>query len=619
MRISPFAFCLVGFLTLSVWLNAQTYSDSAFSANGEVKYKNFTHFDYVNPNAPKGGHIKQYALGSFDSFYDFLLKGTSAKGLSLLYDTLMVRSFDEPSSQYGLIAKQVQRARDNSFVIFHLDENARFNDGAEVTAFDVEFSFQTIARGENPSMVRYYADVKEAIVVDKYTIRFNFKNPENRELALILGDLPVLPKHYYKDANLSENPLKLPLGSGPYTLDSFDAGRSLTYKRAKNYWAHNHKTRIGSFNFDKITFDYYKDDAVALEAFKSGRYDYREESSAKNWALDYQGVALKNGDIQKLELLHSLPSGMQGFVFNLRKQLFQDRRVREALGLAFDFEWSNKNLFFSQYHRTKSFFDNSEFASVGIPLGAELEILESYRSKLPPEIFTQSFSLPKSKGDGNNRENLKKAQTLLKEAGFVFKNGKLYPPKAEDSTAESYEKGQPFTFELLLVSPAMERVAIPFQKNLQTLGITMKIRVVDMSQYINQLRQFDYDMIVSVFPQSLSPGNEQAFFWGSSAADSAGSYNYIGIKNEVVDSLIDRIIQAKSYQELLVSTRALDRVLLWEYYVIPHYHAKSFRVAFWDFLEHPAIAPIYNIGFETWWANPEKLNKLQAKYPNFRR
>ncbi|WP_290456880.1 extracellular solute-binding protein, partial [Helicobacter rodentium] len=379
-------------------------------------------------------------------------------------------------------------------------------------------------------------------------------------------------------------------------IESFEAGRSITYKRVENYWAKNHPTRVGYFNFNKITIDYYKDDAVALEAFKSGRYDYREESSAKNWAVGYQGIALKNQDIQKLELFHSLPSGMQGFVFNLRKDLFKDRRVREAIGLAFDFEWSNKNLFFNQYSRTKSFFDNSEFASVGIPLGSELELLEPYRTKLPQELFTQNFSLPKSKGDGNNRENLKKAQTLLKEAGFTIKNGKLYTPKkqisGQDSTQDIQEK--PFVFELLLTSPAMERVAIPFQKNLQTLGITMKIRIVDISQYINQLRQFDYDMIVSVFPQSLSPGNEQAFFWGSNAADAQGSYNYIGIKDEVVDALIHKIIQAKDYQELLVSTRALDRVLLWGYYVIPHFHTKVFRVAFWDFLEHPSITPIYN-------------------------
>ena len=318
-------------------LFSQTFSTSAFSANGEVKYKDFTHFDYVNPNAPKGGHIRQYAIGSYDSFYDFLLKGVSVKGLNLIYDTLMVRSFDEPSSQYGLVAKSVQRALDNSFVIFHLDKNARFNDGVEVTAFDVEFSFNIIARGENPAMTRYYADILEAVVVDKYTIRFNFKNPKNKELALILGDLPVLPKHYLENLDLNKNPLTLPLGSGAYKVESFKPGRSITYKRVESYWAREHRTRKGYFNFDKITIDYYKDDSVALQAFKAGKYDYREEYSAKNWALGYDGVALKNNDIKKQEFLHSLPSGMQGFVFNTRKNFFKDKKVREALNYAFDF------------------------------------------------------------------------------------------------------------------------------------------------------------------------------------------------------------------------------------------------------------------------------------------
>ncbi|TLD83183.1 ABC transporter substrate-binding protein [Helicobacter sp. MIT 11-5569] len=594
-------------LFFGVFVNAQTYSDSALSAQGEVKYKNFKYFDYVNPSAPKGGHIKQYALGNYDSFYDFLLKGVSVKGLELIYDTLMVRSFDEPSSQYGLIAKQVQRAKDNTFVIFHLDENARFNDGKEITAFDVEFSFKTIARGENPSMVRYYADVKDVIVVDKYTVRFNFKDNKNRELALILGDLPILPKHYYQDVDFNKNPLRIPLGSGPYAIESFDAGRSVTYKRVEKYWAKNHPTRIGYFNFDKITIDYYKDDTVALEAFKAGRYDFREEVSAKNWALGYNGAALNNKDIQKQEFLHFLPSGMQGFVFNVRKSFFDDRRVREAIGLAFDFEWSNKNLFYDQYTRTKSFFDNSEYASVGIPLGAELELLEPFRNQLPNALFTQSFSLPQSKGNGDNRENLKRAQALLKEAGYSIQNGKLQ------------KDGIPFVFELLLVSPAMERVAIPFQKNLQILGITMQLRTVDIAQYVNRLRTFDYDMIVSVFPQSLSPGNEQAFFWGSEAAQTEGSYNYIGVKNNVVDALIAKIIQAKSHEELLIATRALDRVLLWEYYMIPHFHTKTFCVAFWNFLEHPKITPLYAVGFETWWMDSKKLENIQKKYPNFRR
>lgn len=601
---SGLIFCLL----IPHFVMAETYSSNAFALNGEVKYrKDFKFFDYVNPKAPKGGHIKEYALGTYDSFYDFLLKGTPASGLNLLYDTLMVRSFDEPSTQYGLIAKQIQRSSDNTFVIFHLDPKARFNDGKEVSAFDVEFSFNQIARGENPAMARYYEGVKEVIVVDKHTIRFNFKDSSNRELALILGDLIVLPKHYYQE-KISENPLKIPLGSGPYEIEHFEAGRSLTYKRVENYWAKNHPTRVGYFNFDRITYDYYKDDSVALEAFKAGRYDYRREMSAKNWALGYQSNALKKGDIIQQEILHSLPSGMQGFVFNLRKKMFQDIRVREALGLAFDFEWSNKNLFFNQYVRTQSYFDNSDFASIGIPLDEELKLLEPFRDSLPQALFTQSFTMPKTKGDGNNRENLREAQRLLKEAGYTMKKGKL-----------TSKEGESFVFELLLTNQAMQRVAIPFQKNLEILGITMKIRVVDLSQYINQLRQFDYDMIVSVFPQSLSPGNEQAFFWGSKAAKEEGSYNYIGIENPVVDALISEVINAKSYRELVIATRALDRVLLWEHYVIPHFHTKTFRLAYWKLLEHPAITPIYEIGFETWWVNPQKLEELQKQYPSFRR
>ncbi|CAM2800516.1 extracellular solute-binding protein [Helicobacter burdigaliensis] len=584
-----------------------TYSASAFAINGEVKYKDLKAFDYVNVNAKKGGHIKKAAIGTYDSFYNFLLKGTPAEGLELLYDTLMVRSLDEPSSQYGLIAKQIQRASDNSFVIFHLDPKARFNDGKEVSAFDVEFSFNLIARGDNPITSRYYKDIKEVIVVDKYTIRFNFSNSQNRELALILGDLPILPKHYYENKDLNKNSLLMPLGSGPYTLESYEAGRTLTYKRVENYWAKDHPTRIGYFNFDRISIDYYKDDAVALEAFKAGRYDYRLEMSAKNWAKGYEGNALKSGAIKKQESVHMLPSGMQGFVFNLRKPIFADIRVREALSLAFDFEWSNKNLFFNQYTRTKSYFDNSEFASVGIPLGEELKVLQDYKDKLPQELFGESFTLPSAKGDGNNRENLKKAQELLKQSGFVFKNGKLY------------KDNKPFVFELLLVSPAMERVAVPYAKNLQRLGVEMKIRVVDLSQYLTRLNNFEYDMIVAVFPQSLSPGNEQSFFWGSKSADEKGSRNYAGIKNEVVDSLIEKIIKAKSYQELVTYTRALDRVLLWGYYVIPHFHNKAFRMAYWDFLEHPAIMPIYDIGFDTWWFNESKYQELIKKYPSLRK
>ncbi|AWI34867.1 extracellular solute-binding protein [Helicobacter apodemus] len=594
-------------LSFKVLVLADTYSSNAFAINGEVKYKDLQYFDYVNPKAKKGGHIKEYAIGTYDSFYDFLLKGTPAKGLNKLYDTLMVRSLDEPSSQYGLIAQRIERAEDNSFVIFHLNKNAYFHDGVEVSAFDVEFSFYTIARGDNPVMNQYYADVKSLQVLDKYTIRFDFSNTQNREIALILGDLPVLPKHYYTE-DIAKNPLKIPLGSGPYQIENFVAGRSITYKRVENYWAKNHPTRIGYFNFDKITYDYYKDDLVALEAFKAGRYDYRLESSAKNWANGYEGVALKNKNIIQEEISHSLPSGMQGFFFNLRKPIFQDILVREALNLAFDFEWSNKNIFFNQYMRTKSYFDNSAFGSAGIPINEELQILMEYKNQLPPKLFTHPFVLPTTDGMGENRENLKKAQSLLREAGLSYKNGKLYT-----------KENKPFVFELLLVSPAMERVAIPFAKNLQKIGIDMKIRIVDISQYLNRLREFDFDMIVAVFPQSLSPGNEQSFFWGSKAANEKGSYNYAGIENVVVDALIQKIINVKNYQELLLYVRALDRVLLWNYYTIPHFHTKNFRVAYWEFLEHPSITPLYDVGFETWWVDEEKLQKLQREYPSFRR
>ena len=600
-------FYFIVLIFFGVFASAQTYSDSAFSIQGEVKYKKFKYFDYVNPNAPKGGHIKQYALGSYDNFYDFLPKRVSAKGLRFIYDTLMVRSLDEPNSQYGLIAKQVQRAKDNTFVIFHLDENARFNDGKEITAFDVEFSFKVIARGGNPSMESYYADVKDVIVVDKHTVRFNFKDGNNRELALILGDLPILPKHAYENVDFHQNPLRIPLGSGPYEVESFEAGQRITYRRVEKYWAKNHPTRVGHFNFDKITINYYQNDAIALEAFKKGEYDFREEMNARNWILGYNGSALKEGDIQKQEFLHFLPSGMQGFVFNVRKSIFSDRRVREAIGLAFDFEWSNKNLFYNQYIRTKSFFDNSEYASVGVPLGAELELLEPFRDQLPSELFTQSFPLSKNRENGSNRENLKKAQLLLKDAGYSVKNGRLE------------KNGIPFEFELLLVDPAMQPIAISFQKQLQSLGIKMHIALVDVVQYASRLHDFDYEMVVGMFPQSLSPGNEQAFFWGSEVADKQGSYNYIGVKNDVVDALITKVIHAKNHKELLSSVRALDRVLLWEYYVIPHFHIKTFRVAFWRFLEHPKITPLYGVGFETWWMDSKKLQEIQDRYPNFRR
>ncbi|MGP1449920.1 MAG: extracellular solute-binding protein [Wolinella sp.] len=585
--------------------SASTFSDSGFSLGGEIKYKDFRHFDYVNASAPKGGSIKRHEIGSFDTLNPFSIKGNPAAGIELVYDTLMVQSEDEPFSEYGLIAERIQRAKDNSFVIFHLNKNARFHDGNPITAFDVEFSFNTLINAGNPTIKRYYNDVKDVVVVDKYTVKFNFNNKENRELPLILGQLQILPKHFYDGRVLGENPLEIPLGSGPYRIASFDVGREIVYERVQDYWAVSHPVRVGMFNFDRVTYEYYKDESVALEAFRAGAYDIREERSAKNWALGYDGDALKNGLILKDEIAHSMPSGMQGFFFNTRREIFSDSRVREALFYAFDFEWSNKNLFFGQYARTKSYFDNSELASFGTPSQAEIELLEPFMDDLDPRLFSQAFEIPINSGDGNIREQLRKAKALLKESGYEIKNKKLVNLKT----------GKHFSFELLLSSPAMERVALPFKKNLAALGIEMKIRLVDLTQYINRVRDFDYDMIVGAIGQSLSPGNEQRYFWHSSSINERGSKNYAGINSKAVDYLVELVISAKDRRELIDNTRMLDRVLLWGYYVIPHFHNRTFRIAYWDRLGRPSISPLYGLGFWTWWVDIKKETELVKSRP----
>ncbi|MDE5817405.1 MAG: extracellular solute-binding protein [Helicobacter sp.] len=594
-------------ILLFAFVFAETFSDTGFSFTGEIKYKDLKHFDYVNPNAPKQGSIKLYEIGSYDTLNPIAAKGVSAAGLELLYDTLTVRSEDEPFSEYGLLAERIQRDVENRFVIFHMNKSATFHDGSEVSAFDVAFSFQTLMDSQNPLITRYYQDVEDVVVVDKWTVRFNFKNNQNKELPLILGQMQVFPKKFYENRMFGENPLEIPLGGGPYKIVALELGKKIEYELVENYWARNHPTRIGQFNFKKIVYEYYKDDNVSLEAFKAGAYDYRQENSAKNWALGYAGSALEKGAIVKEELAHSLPSGMQGFFFNTRREFFADRRVREALNYAFNFEWSNKNLFFSQYTRTKSYFDNSPLASFSVPLEKEREILEPFRAQLPQELFTQPFALPEHNASGNVRSLFKEAQRLLQEAGWSYKGGKLQ------------KNGKPFVFELLLVSPAMERVAIPFKRNLGILGIEMNIRTLDMTQYINRVRNFDYDMIVGVVPQSLSPGNEQRYFFSSSAAKEEGSRNYAGIENPTVDALIEKIIHAPTREDMVDYTRALDRVLLWEYYVIPQYHNRSFRIAYWNRFAHPKITPLYGTGFWSWWVESDKEESLLKAYPKLRR
>ncbi|PAF52886.1 ABC transporter substrate-binding protein [Helicobacter sp. 13S00477-4] len=574
-----------------------------------VKYKDFKYFDYVNPIAPKGGTLRNYSLGTFDSLNPFVIKGTPADGLELVYDTLLVQSMDEPYAEYPLIADDVEVAKDNSFVIFHINKLAKFSDGIPVNADDVKFSFDILMEKGSPVFRQYYADIREAIVLDKQRIKFIFKTTKNRELPLILGQLQILPKHYYGQNPFGENPLLVPLGSGPYKVKSFDVGKKIVYERDENYWASKLPSRIGQFNFNTSIYEYYKDDTVALRAFLSGEYDWRIETSAKVWARGYVGKAVESGKITKVSIRHYLPSGMQGFFFNTRRNIFKDIRVRKALFYAFDFEWSNKNLFFSQYKRTKSYFDNSIFASFGLPKGEELNILDHYKTQLQkkfPKIFTIPYIIPKTNGakkiGENRRENLKYAQELLFQAGWEVKNNRLVNSKTN----------KPFVFTLLLDNAAFERLALAYAQNLKVLGIEMKIQRVDLSQYINRLRNFDYDMIVGVIGQSLFPGNEQRYFWGSLSAKTPGSKNYAGISDPVVDALIEKLIHAKDRKEQIAITRALDRVLLWGFYTIPHYYLPNFRIAYWDKIQMPSINPKYGFSPYLWW---DKNIVYKAKEP----
>ena len=563
----------------------------AISIDGEVKYKNLAHFDYANPAAPKRGSLKAHAIGTFDSLNQFTIKGAKAQGLDLLYDTLTVQSKDEPFSEYGLVAEAIALLEGG--VIFRIDERAHFHDGVKIKPSDVKFSFEALMKFGSPLIKQYYADVSGVEVLDSRHIKFSFKTSSNRELPLILGQLAVLPEHFYADKKFDENPLLIPLGSGPYKIKSFEVGRNIVYERVADYWAVSHPARLGQFNFDEVAYEYFKDDAVALEAFKSGAFDFRLENSAKIWATAYKNLA-KNAKtpLRKEAFKHELPSGMQGFFMNTRREIFGDIRVREALGLAFDFEWSNKFLFFSQYRRTKSYFDNAIFASSGVPEGSEREILQDLDKKfgLDSRILDSPFTLPSYGDESSRRAGLLRAQSLLKEAGWTAKNNVLY------------KNEKPFVFEILLVSKAMERVAMGFVENLKMLGITANIRLIDVGSYLNRTNKFDYDVIVALVPQSLFPGNEQRYFWSSAAAGQDGSKNYAGVNLAAVDALVEGVINAKDKPTQIAYTRALDRVLLWGFYSIPHFYSDSFRVAFWDKFDYPATPPKYDFDIFLWWA-----------------
>ncbi len=570
---------------------------------GEPKYPaGFTHFDYTNADAPKGGHVKYASIGTFDNLNDNILKGVPAEGLGMIYDTLITSSDDEPFTKYGLLAETIELAKDRSWVSYHLRPEAKWQDGQPVTAEDVVWSFDTLRAKGSPQFASYYRDVTEAEAIDPHTVKFTFAGTTNRELPLILGQLPILPKHYYTDGkhDFEKTTLEPPLGSGPYKVDAVEPGKWIRYTRVKDYWAKDLPVNKGHYNFDTITYDYYRDSTVAIEAFKAGEYDLREENIAKSWANDYDFPAAKDGRVIKAELHNERPSGMQGFVFNIRRPQFQDRELRRALQAILDFEWMNKNLFFNQYTRNISYFDNSEYASTGLPQGKELEVLEPFRKELPEDVFTQEYKVTATDGSGNNRTQLLEARKILDAAGYKIVDGALISPKT----------GKPVTIEFLLSQPTYERVCAPMVANLKKLGIAATIRTVDSAQYIKRLEGFDFDMILHTFAESLSPGNEQEDYWSSSRADVNGSRNVIGIKDKTVDALVQKIVTATDKESLVANTRALDRVLLHGHYVIPNWYINHFRTAYWNRFGIPKVRQKYVVDFQNWWIEPEKDKQL---------
>ncbi|PIE35576.1 ABC transporter substrate-binding protein [candidate division KSB3 bacterium] len=574
----------------------------AISMRGEPKYPaDFTHFDYVNPDAPKGGTLTLSAIGTYDSFHRYAQRGNAADASDDLYDTLLVSSDDEVEVYYGLIAEKMTYPTDYTWIVFHLNPNARFQDGTPITAEDVVFSFNTFFHEGVPQFKQYYKDVEKVDVLEPHQVKFTLKEG-NKELLISLGGLRVLPKHYWEDKDFSEPMTDVPVGSGPYTISEYKIGQYVVYKRIDDYWAADLPVMKGRNNFEYMRYDYYRDQTVAFEAFKAGEYDFRQENISKNWATQYTGPQFDKGYIVKEEIEHEIPIGMQSFVFNIQRPFFQDRRVRMALGYAMDFEWMNKNLFYDQYTRTRSYFQNTKYEAKGFPSEEELKILEPFRGKIPDEVFTKEYMPPKTDGSGNIRTQLRQALRLLQEAGWMIKDKKLVHA----------ETNEPFEFELLLYSPSMERVAIPIQKNMERMGVTMNIRVVDTTQFVNRMRNRDYDMISYSYTPSHYPDSNLKIIWRSDYLDY--TYNAPGVQDDVVDALVDGIEASQDDEEMLLHYgRAFDRVLTWNHYVIPEWHISKFRVAYWNKFSRPKIRPKYALGLDTWWVDPDKEQQLPQR------
>jgi len=576
------------------------------STFGNLKYPaDFPHFDYVNPFAPKGGRLSMIGtagLITFNSLNGFILKGDAAQGLGYLFDSLMVPAQDEPDSMYGLVAKSVELDDDGKGVTFYLRSEAKFADSTPLTSADVVNSFTLLKEKGYPRIALQLRDVEKVEALDPRTVRYEFTGDKIRDLPAIVAALPIFSKAYYDIHDFSKTTLEAPLGSGPYTIGQIKQGRTLVFTRRDDYWAKDLPVNKGRFNFAELRYEYFRDRTAEFEALKAGEYDLREEFTSKVWATEYDLKQVREKRLLRLTVQDARPSGAQGFFINVRRKKFADPRVRMALDYAFDFEWTNKNQFYGLYGRTHSFFENSDMKASGPPNKAELALLAPYRDTLPKEVFEAPYISPVSNGSGQDRKLLRAASKLLRNAGWTIKDGKRVNGK-----------GEQFKIEFLIFSPTFERIIAPFVKNLKILGIDARIRLVDPSQYQARLKSFDFDIITQRYVLRVTPGVEIRSYWGTKSADTPGSFNLSGIKDPVVDALIEKVIAAKSRTELITATRAIDRVLRARHYWVPHWFKAAHNLAFWDKFSRPKIKPLYGRGvIETWWYDEAKAAKLES-------
>ncbi|UZE27397.1 extracellular solute-binding protein [Pseudomonas asplenii] len=591
-------------LALSFPANATISESHGYAQFGTLKYPaNFTHFDWVNADAPKGGTLRVMAFGTFDTLNPYTFKGTSPVstpnflqyGVNELNETLMVGtgqyapSGDEPNSSYGLIAQSLEYSEDRSWVVFNLRPEARFHDGTPITAYDVAFSYRLLLKEGHPQYRTNLQEVARVDVLGPQRIRFVFKRSGNPLLILRLGELPVLPQHYWQGRDFKATTFEPPLGSGPYRITQVQPGRQLVFERVKNWWGENLPVNRGKYNFDRVEVEFYRDSDVAFEAFKAGEFDIYIEHQAKNWGNGYNFPAVLRGDVIKAQIAHQIPTQTQGLFMNSRRATFAQDKVREAMGLMFDFEWTNRTLFNDAYRRTLSYYPNSEFSASGLPVGQEWLLLSPYRDQLPAALFTQPYSLPRTDGRGIPRETLRRALGLLAEGGWKLDGQRLLN-----------SAGQPLHFEILLVNPNLERILQPYVENLASIGVDAHLRTVDRAQYKQRLDQFDFDMILMTLDQTLSPGLEQWQYFHSSQATVKGSKNYAGVANPIVDRLLEALLNAQSRDEQLAAGRALDRVLLWQHYMIPNWYLNYHRLAYRNRFAFVTTPP-YTLGLSAWW------------------